>query len=120
VIQKNNHERNSELNDRTGKKKLNRQLQNIPTNTHRTYFLLVTHWTLIHMRHILEHKPRLQKHKKNEIISCISADNGIKLPTNNMENYRKYTNTCTWNSKVLNNHWVFKEIQEEVKMFPTI
>jgi hypothetical protein len=41
----------------------------------------------------------------------------IKLELNNKRNNRKYSNTWTLNSTLLNDQWVMEEIREEIKKF---
>jgi hypothetical protein len=69
----------------------------------------------------LGYKGSLNKFKKTEISLCvISGHNGIKLELNDKENYRKYSNTWSLNNTLLNDHWVIKEIREEIKKVPRI
>jgi hypothetical protein len=56
--------------------------------------------------------------KKIEIDPGILSDhNAIKLELNNKSKNRKYANNWRLNNMLLNNHWVIKEITEEIKRF---
>jgi exonuclease III len=62
-----------------------------PTSTQYTFFS-ADHGTFSKIEHILEHKARLSKYKKIEIIPCILSDhNTIKLELNNKSKDKK---TC--------------------------
>jgi hypothetical protein len=59
---------------------------------------------------IFSHKANLNLYKKIEIILCILSDNhGLNMDFNNRNN-RKPTYSWKLNNPLLNDHWVWEEI----------
>ena len=67
---------------------------------------------------MIGYKASLNKFKKIEIIPSIFSDHkGLKLETNPKGKHPKHSKSRRWNSMLLNNEWVKKEIKEEIKNF---
>jgi exonuclease III len=63
-----------------------------PSSAQYTFFS-ATYGAFSKIDHILDHKARLSKYKKIEIILCILSDhNALKLELNNKNNSRKHAN----------------------------
>ena len=64
-----------------------------------------SHGTFFRIDHMLDHKTRLNKFKKMEIILSISSGhNGMKLEINYKKKTGKTTNTWRLNNTLLNNY----------------
>jgi hypothetical protein len=88
-----------------------------PTTRQYTFFS-AAHRTFSKIDQILEHKARLNKFMKIEIIPCIMSEhNRIKLDINNKRNPRKYSNPWRMNSTLLKNQWMNEVLKEEIKKF---
>ena len=79
-------------------------------------FFSSAHGVFSRIDHILDHKSRLGKFKKTEVIPSIFSDHkAMGLEINCTENTLKNTNTWRLNNMLLNNQWITKE--EEIKIY---
>ena len=76
-------------------------------------FFSVPHGTFSKTDHINGHKTGLNRHKKNEIISCTLSDHrGPRLVLNTNKNNKKHTYTWKLNNALLNDNLVKEEIKK--------
>jgi hypothetical protein len=69
-------------------------------------FFSAAHGNFSKIDHILEHKARLSKYKKIEIIPYILFDhNALKLELNNKNNSKEHANNSKLNKTLLKDQW---------------
>ena len=79
-------------------------------------FFSGAHGTFSRIDHILDHKSRLGKFKKTEIIlSFFSNHNAMRLDITDRKKSVKNTNTWRLNNALVNNQKITEEIREESK-----
>ena len=79
-------------------------------------FFSGAHGTFSRIDHILDHKSRLGKFKKTEIIlSIFSNHNAMRLDITDRKKSVKNTNTWRLNNALVNNQKITEEIREESK-----
>ena len=65
--------------------------------------------------HEIGHKTSLHKFKKVEIILNIFSDHeGLELETDPKEKTQEHSNSWRWNSMLLKNEWVKKDIKDKI------
>ena len=64
---------------------------------------------------MIGHKTSFHKFKKVEIILSIFSDHeGLELETNPKEKPQEHSNSWRWNSMLLKNEWVKKDIKDKI------